>query len=146
MNWNEKCLLELTHHNMFETTDHRNRFRDLLNCYYTAPFFTKGLCKCLYLSAWDDEHFMQMLDILNHLTIEGARDLRSMSDNGEVMASRLSGTEAEVYALSNSFITGSNYTQPDFTLMDSEGAHIIRQALLASMYIDDLPDPHRGNV
>ena len=100
----------------------------------------------MYLYAWDDEHFVQMLDILNHLTIEEARDLRSMSDNGDVMVSRLSGTEAEIYALSNSFITGSSYTLPDFTLMDSEGAHIIRQALLASLYIDDLPEPHRGNI
>ena len=42
MNWNEKCLMELTHHNLFEDNAHRLRFRDLLSCYFTAPFFTKG--------------------------------------------------------------------------------------------------------
>ena len=50
MKWFEKCLLELTHHNMFESTEHRNRFLDLITCYYQAPFFTKGLCKLPFIS------------------------------------------------------------------------------------------------
>ena len=141
MNWNEKCLLELTHRNMFDSTDHRNRFRDLLDCYFSAPFFCKGLCKCMYLSAWDDDHFNDMLDMLNHLTIEGARNLRSMSDHGSYMFEELDGADAEIYKLSTSFIANTPYDLPDFTLMDAETAHIIRQALLASFYIDDLPDP-----
>ena len=30
---------------------------------------------------------------------------------------------------------------PDLGIMDPEGAHIIRQALKAGEYIDELPDP-----
>ena len=73
MNWNEKCLLELSHHNLFESTDHRQRFRDLIDCYFTAPFFTKGLCKCIYIASWDDEHFIEILAMLNDLTASGAK-------------------------------------------------------------------------
>ena len=141
MNWNEKCLMELTHHNLFEDNAHRLRFRDLLSCYFTAPFFTKGLCKCMYLSSWDEEHFAVMLDMLNEMTLEGARNLRMMKDQGEIMELHLSGYEAEVFRLSNAFIKDTPYVMPDLGIMDPEGAHIIRQALKAGEYIDELPDP-----
>lgn len=141
MNWNEKCLMELTHHNLFEDNAHRLRFRDLLSCYFTAPFFTKGLCKCMYLSSWDEEHFAVMLDMLNEMTLECARNLRMMKDQGEIMELHLSGYEAEVFRLSNAFINDTPYVMPDLGIMDPEGAHIIRQALKAGEYIDELPDP-----
>ena len=140
MKWFEKCLLELTHHNMFESTDHRNRFMDLVSCYYTAPFFTKGLCKCMYLSSWDDEHFMVMLSTLNDMVIDGARSLNMMAQQGEVIANQIDGYEAEVYKLSTSFLTNTEYTLPDFALMDPDGAYIIRKAIMAGKYIDDLPE------
>ena len=54
---------------------------------------------------------------------------------------QLTGADAEIYKLSTSFITNRPYTLPDLTMIDPEGAHIIRQGLLASKYIDDLPDP-----
>ena len=141
MRWDEKCLLELTHHNMFESTEHRNRFREILNCYYMAPFFNKALCKCMYLATWDEDHFADLLGMINLLTIEGAHNLNSMEDEGMALCEQLDGTEAEIYKLSTSFIKHTPYTLPDFTLIDPEGAHIIRQGILASKYIDDLPDP-----
>ena len=140
MDWNEKCLMELTHRNLFEDSDHRMRFRDLLNCYFKAPFFTKGLCKCMYLSSWDDEHFAVMLEILNQMTLEGDKNLRMMKDQGEVLEQQLEGYEAEVFRLSNAFLNDRPYTPPDLGVMDPEGAHIIRQALRAAEYIDELPE------
>lgn len=140
MNWNEKCIMELTHRNLFENSEHRLRFRDLLNCYYRAPFFTKGLCKCMYLSSWDEEHFMVMLDILNQMTLEGDKNLCQMKDQGEVLELQMEGYEAEVFKLSNAFLNDRPYTEPEYDLMDPEGAHIIRSALRAADYIDELPE------
>ena len=142
MKWFEKCLLELTHHNMFESTEHRNRFLDLITCYYQAPFFTKGLCKCMYLSSWDDEHFGIMLGTMNEMVIEGATDVRSMADQGDVISRQLTGADAEIYRLSTAFLTDQDYEIPDLTRFDDDTAHIIRRAVLAGSYIDDLPDPH----
>lgn len=140
MHWDEKCLLELTHHNMFESTDHRSRFHEILNCYYRAPFFSKGLCKCMYLATWDDNHYAEMLGMLNLLTIEGSKNLVPMAEEGAVMAEQSSGADSEIYKLSTSFINHEPYETPDLTLLDSDSAHIIRQALTASRLIDDLPD------
>ena len=67
MKWNEKCILELTHHNLFESTEHRSRFVDLLSCYWESPFFSKGLCKCMYLAAWTDDTFNEFLEGLKNL-------------------------------------------------------------------------------
>ncbi len=143
MQWNEKCILELTHHNLFESTEHRSRFRELLDCFWTAPFFTKGVCKCMYLGAWDDEHFLAILQILNDLTAEGAKDASHMAQDGEDLADEMTGFDREAYSLSTAFITNSYYRVPDFVLMDPEEAHIIKSTLMAAKYIDDLPDPRR---
>lgn len=140
MQWNEKCLMELTHRNLFENSDHRMRFRDLVNCYYRSPFFTKGLCKCMYLSSWDVEHFAIMLEMLNQLTLEGNRNLRMMKDQGEILEKQLEGSEAEIFRLSNAFLNDTPYMLPDLGVMDPEGAHIIRRAMQAGRYIDELPD------
>lgn len=142
MKWNEKCILELTHHNLFESTEHRSRFVDLLSCYWESPFFSKGLCKCMYLAAWTDDTFNEFLDMLNSVVIEGAKSLRMMKENADVMYNTYKGTGAEMYRISSAFLSDAPYQVPDFSLMDPDGAYIIRRALLASRYIDDLPNPH----
>ena len=140
MNWYEKCILELTHRNMFESSDHRLRFRDLVSCYYQAPFFTKGLCKCMYLSSWDEEHFDIMLATLNEMVIDNIHNVKAMAEQGEVTAEQMDGYDAEIYKLSAAFLTGRPYTIPDLSRFDPDGAHIIRRAVLAAKYIDDLPE------
>lgn len=142
MIWTEKCLMELTHHNVFESSQHRLRFRDLVVCYYNAPFFCKALCKCMYLTSWDDVYFADMLALLNDMTIDGEKSPKIMGDQYEIQSIQTTGRDSEVYRLCASFITGFPYIQPDFALMDSEDAHMIRQALAAAGYIDDLPEPH----
>ena len=142
MNWNEKCVLELTHHNLFDTTEHRQRFIELLGCYYSASFFTKGLCKCMFLACWDDEHFIEILTMLNDLTINASKNLKAMKDHGDVLIQMSDGVDNEIYRLSASFLSDTYYQLPDFSQMDPDTAHIIRQSLMASRLIDDLPDPH----
>ena len=144
MKWFEKCLLELTHHNMFESTEHRSRFLDLISCYSGAAFFTKGLCKCMYLSSWDDDHFGIMLDTLNHLVIENVQTTGTMAEQGDVLSQTSVGTEAEIYKLSTAFLAEQPYTCPDLTTIDPDCAYIIRKAVQAGHYIDDLPDPHES--
>ena len=144
MKWFEKCLLELTHHNLFETTEHRSRFLDLTSCYYTAPFFTKGLCKCMYLSSGDEDHFDVMLDTMNGMIINGVKDLRMMTEEGRILSRQLQGTDGEIYKLATCFLSREPYELPDMDIMDPDIAYLIRRALLAGRCIDDLPDPAEG--
>lgn len=146
MNWDEKCVLELSHHNLFESTEQRRRFRDLVSCYCRYPFFNKGLCKCMYMSSWDETHFNEILSMLNDMTIEGRSALTLMADWGQKESDKREGFDAEAYKLAVSFIKGTYYKLPDFSEMDADDAHVIRQTLLASVLIDELPDPHAAGT
>ena len=146
MKWSEKCIMELTHRNLFENDGHRARFRDLLDCYCDAPFFTKGLCKCMYLSAWDQTHFTQILDVLNEMVLERDNALNLMRDNGMVLeqTARSEGdsTTAGILEVSKAFLNETPYDRThlsDLEVNDPETAYIIKRGLLASQCIDDLP-------
>ena len=152
MNWADKCMMELTHRNLFENDDHRARFRDLLDCYCEAPFFTKGLCKCMFLGAWDNVHFAQLLDILNSMTIERSRHLAPMADNGMVLekTAREEGDSEMVAILeiSKDFLNETPYDRThlhDLEVNDPEAAYIIKRGLLAEQCIDDLPPVPQQN-
>ena len=148
MRWSDKCMLELTHHNLFENDEHRSRFRDLLECYSEAPFFTKGLCKCMYLSAWDNEHFAVMLDILNAMTINRQHNLDDMKDQGEVLEAAAENGEledassAEIWKLSNAFLNNKPYDSSSLRSLeidDPDTAYLIKRALLTADVIDQIP-------
>ena len=50
MNQKDACLFALDRAKLFENSGHRTRFKELMDCYNHFPFFTNGLCKCMYLS------------------------------------------------------------------------------------------------
>lgn len=146
MKWTEKCILNLAHHNLFENDGHRRRFYDLLDCYFDKPFFTKGLCKCMYLSAWDAEHFSMMLETLNATLIEHDFGLHLMRDQGQIeQAEAHAGHnlgEEEIWKLLNAFVNGRPYDSSslsDIEIRYPETAYMIKRALLASEIIDELP-------
>ena len=108
MNINYRCLRELEIKGLFETPEHRSRFSELLNCYCNYPFFNKGLCKCMYLSSWDMEHFIVMLDILNDMTIGKNQNLQLMEDNGKVLENMFDGYDRYIFQLAGAFLTSQD--------------------------------------
>ena len=140
MNWSEKCLLELTHHNMFDSSDHRLRFRDLLDCFHTSPFFSKELAKCMYTSTWDEYHFAEILVTLNEMTIAEDTDCTMLKEQLETDEVRCDTDDSYVFRLCLSFINHTMYREPDYPTIDPEISHIIKQGLKVSEYIDELPE------
>ena len=146
MKWSEKCMMELTHRNLFENDDHRARFMDLLTCYCDAPFFTKGLCKCMYLSSWDQKQFTQILDVLNEMVLEKDNALNLMWDNGMVLEQKFRDegdlAMAAILEASKDLLGGTPYDRSrldSLEVEEPEAAYIIKRGLLASQCIDDLP-------
>ncbi|MBQ9156337.1 MAG: hypothetical protein IJ137_06125 [Eubacterium sp.] len=134
-----RCIKELDRRKLFVSSDHRQFFSDLLNCYSDYPFFHKGLCKCMYLSCWDMEHYAIMLDILNDMSIGGSRDTSEMSDNGVAMEHDAEGYEKYVIQMSAAFLENRDYRMPDEEI-EEEGERIIRMGLAASRAIDEVFD------
>jgi len=113
MSKSELYLVALDQSGLFEDSGHRTRFKELMDCYGHYPFFTKGLCKCMYLSAWDEEHFATILEVLSDLAIGKERDTEEMRIQGEALAKKHMGGEYYVYQLSNAFLDGELFMLTD---------------------------------
>lgn len=135
MNVNYLCLRELENQGLFESMEHRSRFSELINCYCSYPFFNRGLCKCMYLSSWDMEHFVILLDILNDMTLERSRDVEEMKDNGRALEDSAEGYDRHIFHMSGAFLNDEPYEIPDEPIAE-EGLYIITQALKAAAVID----------
>ena len=138
MNWKDRCFLSLDEEKLFESSGHRTRFFELLDCYSDYPFFTKGLCKCMYLSAWDEEHFAIMLETLTSMSLGRETDTGDMRIQGETLAEVQPDAEYYVYQLSNAFLDHKDFTLPADAAIKPAQRHIIEQALKASKIIDTI--------
>ena len=136
MNWKRECFSALSAENMFDDMKHRNRFKELLYCYGDYPFFTRGLCKCMYMSAMDEEHFCMILEILSRMSISKEETLDEMRSNGELLAEEQHDAEYYVYLLSNAFLDDEPFVLADDVELPSSVSHVIRRALQASEIID----------
>ncbi len=137
MNLTYPCVAALEKGAMFENEDHRFRFSELMSCYSGSPFFSRGLCKCMYLSAWDDEHFLILLDMLNDMTLSKSRSTQEMSDNGTMMADAAEGYERLVIQMSDAFLHNREFTIPDVDIPEP-GLRILQQGLEAAKIIDSI--------
>ncbi len=138
MDWKENCFAALDGEKMFENSAHRTRFKELMDCYSGFPFFNKGVCKCMYLAAWDDEHFAIMLETLSDMSLGKDRDTTEMSIKGDALAEEQDGSEYYVYRLSLSFLNGQPFRFGVSSDMTHEVRYIIRRALRAAAIIDKL--------
>lgn len=138
MNWKEKCFAALDTEKMFEDSGHRTRFKELVDCYSSYPFFSKGLCKCVYLSSWDEPHFCIMLETLTELSLGKETTTREMSIKGDALAEEQTDGEYYVYQLSLAFLDGTPFRLSASPDMTPEIRYIIRRALRAAEIIDNL--------
>ena len=138
MNWKDRVFLRLDEEKLFEDSGHRTRFWELLDCYADYPFFTKGLCKCTYLSAWDEEHFAIMLETLTSMCLGQETNTEDMRIQGDSVAEVQPDAEYYVYQLSNAFLDERPFILPEEASIEPMQRHIIEQALKAARVIDKI--------
>lgn len=138
MNWKEQWIVALDKENLFENSGHRTRFKELLDCYADYPFFTKGLCKCMYLSAWDEEHFCIMLTMLTEMSLEHEKNTDEMRTQGDILLEEQPEEESYIYQLSNAFLDNTIFQLDDPQKVQPDILYIIQKALRVSDIIDQL--------
>lgn len=138
MAWQEKCIKALSDQNLFKDSWHKTRFKELMDCYSNYPFFTRGLCKCMYLSAWDEEHFCIMLENLAEMTLGKEKNTNEMQNRGDILAQEQTASQYYVYLLSCAFLKDSSFHLEEDAQIEAAERHIIEQALRASQIIDAL--------
>ena len=141
MSKSEMYVAALEENGLFETPGHRTRFKELMDCYGDYPFFSKGLCKCMYLSAWDEEHFAIIFQILSDLAIGRERNTQEMRIQGDALArdaSEQTGRDGDyyVYQLSNAFLDNQEFIMPKDVKLSPEYQYIMKRALEAERVID----------
>lgn len=139
MNWKDIYYHALDSGKMFENSGHRTRFKELMDCYAGYPFFTKGLCKCIYLSAWDEEHFTIMLETLTDMTLGRERDTDEMLIKGDAMAEEQKGqddNEAYIYQLSIAFLDEKPFKPDPSIQLSPDYQYLVERALRAAEVVD----------
>lgn len=138
--WKDDVFQALDEQHLFQDEGHRSRFKELLDCYANATFVTPGLCKCMYMSCWDEEHFFIMLDMLNQLTLRHNMGLNDMYENGELMVEEkqeAGSYEDQVMKLSCAFLMDAPFSMNDLPAdYDPVGRKIIAESLKAAAVID----------
>ena len=137
MGWKDQCVAALDEEKLFENSEHRTRFLELMDCYGGYPFFTKGLCKCMYLSAWDEEHFAILLETLMRMSLGREQNTEDMEANGEALAREEDGDEQKMYLLSCEFLEGKPRSI-DLDTVSANTAYVMKQALKAAEIIEKL--------
>ena len=137
MGWKDQCVAALDEEKLFENSEHRTRFLELMDCYGGYPFFTKGLCKCMYLPAWDEEHFAILLETLMRMSLGREQNTEDMEANGEALAREEDGDEQKMYLLSCEFLEGKPCSI-DLDTVSANTAYVMKQALKAAEIIEKL--------
>lgn len=137
MSWNETCLNALAKAGLFEDSGHKTRFSELIECFSDKPFFTKGLCKCMYLSAWDEEHFAILLEMLSFMSLGREKDTKEMSLVGDSLAEEQADDEAYIYRLSISYLENAPFHLDEAVQLSQRTAYVISRAQQAAKIIDE---------
>ncbi len=136
----EKYLNALDAARMFENSEHRTRFKELMDCYGDYPFFTKGLCKCMYLSAWDEEHFAIMLQTLNDMALGRDQNTDDMRIQGEMLAEENIDGEYYMYHFSCALLDGRPFLPSEYQNVDDHYRYIITRGLAAAEVIEQVKE------
>lgn len=136
MNWKDSCFAALDAEKMFESSGHRTRFKELLDCYYSFPFFTKGLCKCMYMSAWDEEHFCVLLETLTDLSLGRETTTTEMRIKGDALADENTDEESYVYHFSVALLEDAPFRLDETVSLSPGVRYLIRRTLRAAAIID----------
>lgn len=67
MSWEEKCIPALLEQRVFLSPQHFSRFESAFSFLRHQYFFTKGVCKCAILAAWDPKHFKIFMDSMQEM-------------------------------------------------------------------------------
>ena len=138
MSWKQNCYRELRAKKMFEDDAHSSRFKELVDCFGSYPFFTRGLCKCIYLSAWDHEHFCIMLETLTDLSLGKETNTQEMRVKGDSLAEEQTDEQYYIYLLSNAFLDNKPFLLDESVQLSEGFRYIVSRALEAAEIIDNI--------
>lgn len=117
MAWQDQCLRSLTDAKLFLSTAHMERFKETWKVLKKQPFCTKGICKCLFLSGWDQEHYQFLKDTVEEMIVRQDTDTSYMLEKGRVILGNVALSERELFKLSIEFLEKEGQTPDEGCLL-----------------------------
>lgn len=138
MNWLDKCESTLTSAHIFLSHSHLARFASAFHTLKQQPFVSKGLCKCAFLSAWDQQHFDIFMDMVEQMIANNETNLDRMILAGEEHIRNAKSNEKILYSLSQEFLLHPDSTPSESFILELSSAWIpIGDSTLEASYIID---------
>ena len=117
MAWRDKCLRSVMDAKLFLSTAHLERFKECWKLLKKQPFCTKGICKCLFLAAWDQEHYQFFRDTIDEMIARKDTDTSYMLEKGRVVLGNVALSERELFKLSIDFLEKEGETPDEHLLL-----------------------------
>lgn len=138
MKWLDKCESALIDSHIFLSHQHITRFQEAFKLINDQPFISKGLVKCLFLSAWDQEHFNVFMDTIHQLIQNNDTNLDRMIEIDQDHVHRTKASEKIFYAMAIEFLLYPDQTPSESFMLKMSASWIgIADATLEASYIID---------
>lgn len=142
MAWKNDCLRSLMDADLFLSRAHMERFEETWKVLKEQPFCTKGMCKCLFLAAWDQEHYQFLKDTVDEMMAKKETDTSYMLEKGRIILGNVALSERKLFKLSILFLEEEGKT-PDESCLLRLAHHwvpITDNTLEAGRLLDSLED------
>lgn len=122
MDWRDYCIEEIAKHRCFVSALHKKRFIEMFDMVQDEPFFTKEVCKCLFLAAWERKYTDEIESVLQEMIDKNAMDTQILINRARNKV--VSPYEAEIYKLERNFLENPGETPDESCLMKLSAAWI----------------------
>lgn len=140
MSWEEKCIPALLEQRVFLSPQHFSRFETAFSFLRHQYFFTKGVCKCAILAAWDPKHFKIFMDSMQEMVEKKVKDSSCMITQGKLY-SKHSDNNMRLFAeLYTYFLSNPNQTPSENIMLrfSKNWVSLLDCAITASLVLDKL--------
>ena len=117
MAWQEQCLRSLMDAKLFLSAAHMERFKEAWKVLKKQPFCTKGMCKVLFLSAWDQEHYQFFKDTMEEMIARNETDTTYMLEKEKIAFENTALSEREMCKLAVAFLEEEGKTPGEQCLL-----------------------------
>ncbi len=140
MSWKEECTHALLEKRIFLSSMHCGKFRMLHEEFCNEPFYSKGLCKCIFIASWNSRFFLRMQNDLRLLAEKEAVNTEYMMVLGEKLMKNLPASERALCQMMYDFLKypGKNPDESMLMCLSSPWVPIADNAIDASNVIDSL--------
>lgn len=122
MDWRDYCVEEIAKHRCFVSALHKKRFIEMVDMVQNEPFFTREICKCMFLAAWERKYTDNLKALFQEMIDNDVTSSEPLIKRAKQV--RISPNEVEIYKLELEFLENPGKTPDESCLIKLSAAWI----------------------